>query len=210
MRTLATAALQDDDSNVPPLDSNLEEQDNDSLTIEAPAADDDDDEDSVPSIGSCVTHSNHKQQQELEEGERRAAAGLGSGSSSNTRHSFSKKKTRHRTSKSQQFKKEEENQGDEALVIGIPKRRGLPASKVLPFLQQLAKADINGAYNPSASGVETLVDGQPREVWTCGQNSYGELAHGDTSSRKLHMIAEACQGRDIIGVAAGELMLMAI
>jgi hypothetical protein len=80
-----------------------------------------------------------------------------------------------------------------------PSARGLPPS-ILPFLRELSAADMNGGASTPLDPAES----QQREVWTCGQNSYGELAHGDTVSRKVHTITEVCQGREIVGVAAGE------
>ncbi|KAG7384717.1 putative ATP-dependent RNA helicase ddx49 [Phytophthora pseudosyringae] len=46
-------------------------------------------------------------------------------------------------------------------------------------------------------------DGGDREVWTCGQNSYGELGHGDTASRKSFERVEALQQKDVVQVGAG-------
>lgn len=77
--------------------------------------------------------------------------------------------------------------------------RALPP-QLLPFLRHM-----HGATTHGKGGVRQAEEacGQQREVWTCGQNSYGELAHGDTASRKAHTIVELCSDRDIIGVAAG-------
>jgi hypothetical protein len=41
------------------------------------------------------------------------------------------------------------------------------------------------------------------EVWTCGQNSYGELGHNDASPRKVFTVVEALIGKDVRGIAAG-------
>ena len=49
--------------------------------------------------------------------------------------------------------------------------------------------------------------GEAPEVWTCGQNSYGELAHLDTVTRKTHSFVECLKDKDIIHVAAGECHL---
>ncbi|KAJ0408548.1 hypothetical protein ATCC90586_009266 [Pythium insidiosum] len=65
----------------------------------------------------------------------------------------------------------------------------------------------------AARGVEMAVDGglevlnssmlDEREVWSCGQNSYGELGHGDTTTRKSFERVEALQRKEIIQVCAG-------
>ncbi|CAM9290375.1 unnamed protein product, partial [Chrysoparadoxa australica] len=41
------------------------------------------------------------------------------------------------------------------------------------------------------------------QVWTCGQNSYGELSHGDTASRKEHTHITQLAGQEVVDVAAG-------
>eukprot|EP00639_Heterosigma_akashiwo_P009029 CAMPEP_0194598360 /NCGR_PEP_ID=MMETSP0292-20121207/26956_1 /TAXON_ID=39354 /ORGANISM="Heterosigma akashiwo, Strain CCMP2393" /LENGTH=397 /DNA_ID=CAMNT_0039459293 /DNA_START=168 /DNA_END=1359 /DNA_ORIENTATION=- len=42
-----------------------------------------------------------------------------------------------------------------------------------------------------------------REVYTIGQNSYGELGHGDTAERHLPSLVQFSLGKDIVQVAAG-------
>ena len=46
---------------------------------------------------------------------------------------------------------------------------------------------------------------EPREVWTCGQNSYGELGHGDSISRKIfgQIKFNSTSNPQIIQVCAG-------
>ncbi|RLN96816.1 hypothetical protein BBJ28_00012064 [Nothophytophthora sp. Chile5] len=46
-------------------------------------------------------------------------------------------------------------------------------------------------------------DVEDREVWSCGQNSYGELGHGDTIARKSFERIESLQQKDIAQVGAG-------
>ncbi|KDO31550.1 hypothetical protein SPRG_03479 [Saprolegnia parasitica CBS 223.65] len=46
-------------------------------------------------------------------------------------------------------------------------------------------------------------DEDEREVWSCGQNSYGELSHGDTNPRRAFERVEALQGKGIVQVCAG-------
>ncbi|OWZ24114.1 HECT E3 ubiquitin ligase [Phytophthora megakarya] len=46
-------------------------------------------------------------------------------------------------------------------------------------------------------------DDGDREVWSCGQNSYGELGHGDTASRKSFERIESLQQKDIVQIGAG-------
>lgn len=50
---------------------------------------------------------------------------------------------------------------------------------------------------------DTREDGDEREVWSCGQNSYGELGHGDTTSRNSFERIESLQGKDIVLLGAG-------
>ena len=77
--------------------------------------------------------------------------------------------------------------------------RPLPLS-FLGFLKQLGSASLKVE---AANELDVQI-GQQREVWTCGQNSYGELAHGDTSSRKIHTLTEFCGSEEVIHAAAGK------
>ena len=42
-----------------------------------------------------------------------------------------------------------------------------------------------------------------KEVYTVGQNAYGELAHGDTVERHIFTLVEACTQFNVTQVAAG-------
>lgn len=42
-----------------------------------------------------------------------------------------------------------------------------------------------------------------KEVYTVGQNAYGELAHGDAVERHVFTLVEACSQIPVIQVAAG-------
>jgi alpha-tubulin suppressor-like RCC1 family protein len=66
-------------------------------------------------------------------------------------------------------------------------------------LQQLQDAKPNGTLRADMAGQF----GDVPEVWTCGQNSYGELAHLDTSTRKTFSFVECLKDKDVIHVAAG-------
>ncbi|KAF1323477.1 Hect e3 ubiquitin, partial [Globisporangium splendens] len=46
-------------------------------------------------------------------------------------------------------------------------------------------------------------DCEDKEVWSCGQNSYGGLGHGDTITRKSFDRIEALQRKDVVQVSAG-------
>lgn len=46
-------------------------------------------------------------------------------------------------------------------------------------------------------------DSDDREVWSCGQNSYGELGHGDTTTRNTFERIESLQRKDVTQVSAG-------
>lgn len=41
------------------------------------------------------------------------------------------------------------------------------------------------------------------EVWSCGQNSYGELAHGDSTARNVYKRIDSLLGINVVQVAAG-------
>ncbi|KAG3101105.1 hypothetical protein PI125_g14549 [Phytophthora idaei] len=59
---------------------------------------------------------------------------------------------------------------------------------------------------PSGFSTDTTVfieDEGEREVWSCGQNSYGELGHGDTASRKSFERIESLQQKEIVQIGAG-------
>lgn len=76
---------------------------------------------------------------------------------------------------------------------------GVEAHDILPLLRQLRAATPNGDLG---SGKASQVHEQ--EVWTCGQNSYGELGHSDTGTRKVHCLVKTFAEREVIDVAAGE------
>lgn len=40
-------------------------------------------------------------------------------------------------------------------------------------------------------------------VWTCGQNSYGELGHGDVGQRKVFTKAHSLEGKSVVSIGAG-------
>ncbi|POM60097.1 hypothetical protein PHPALM_31087 [Phytophthora palmivora] len=60
-----------------------------------------------------------------------------------------------------------------------------------------------GNVNNDASEFSGDDDDGDREVWSCGQNSYGELGHGDTASRKSFERIESLQQKDIVQIGAG-------
>lgn len=76
---------------------------------------------------------------------------------------------------------------------------------VVPVLQQLEDAKTKGRHGTGEGAARHF--GEAPEVWTCGQNSYGELAHLDTVTRKTHSFVECLKDKDIIHVAAGECHL---
>lgn len=76
---------------------------------------------------------------------------------------------------------------------------GIKAICILPFLRQLHAATPNGDPWLRRCGP---VD--ERQVWTCGQNSYGELGHSDTGTRKVHCLVKNFEGREVVDIAAGE------
>lgn len=75
---------------------------------------------------------------------------------------------------------------------------GIKAECILPFLRQLHATTLNG--DPCSRRCSPACE---REVWTCGQNSYGELGHGDTGTRKVHCLVETFIGKEVVDIAAG-------
>jgi Regulator of chromosome condensation (RCC1) repeat len=55
----------------------------------------------------------------------------------------------------------------------------------------------------AAAAVRRSARRVPTEVWTCGQNSYGELGFGDAGSRTEPGLVRALCGKDVVDVAAG-------
>ncbi|CAM9751893.1 unnamed protein product [Scytosiphon promiscuus] len=75
---------------------------------------------------------------------------------------------------------------------------GIEAGCILPLLRQLHSATSEGDPDSVKGSLN-----QEREVWTCGQNSYGELGHSDTRTRKVHCFVKPFQGKEIVDIAAG-------
>jgi RCC1 and BTB domain-containing protein len=44
---------------------------------------------------------------------------------------------------------------------------------------------------------------EPRNVYTFGQNSYGELAHGDTTELLVPTMVEFARNKNVVQIAAG-------
>lgn len=81
-------------------------------------------------------------------------------------------------------------------------RQSVGAACILPLLRHLHAA------NPARSStLDTVTSREQRQVWTCGQNSYGELGHDDTGTRKSYCLLRAFNGEEVIDVAAGELQV---
>lgn len=77
-------------------------------------------------------------------------------------------------------------------------KHGIKAGCILPFLRQLHATTLNG--DPCSRRCSPAYE---RDVWTCGQNSYGELGHSDTGTRKVHCLVEAFKGKEVVDIAAG-------
>ena len=112
----------------------------------------------------------------------------------------------------------EEREREEAMCVlpptasgGVRKNRAIKNDGTLPReprllrlpvarrLQQLAAANCS----MSVSYAQGCFTDEEHEVWTCGQNSYGELAQGDTTARKVPVRVESLVGKDVVAVAAG-------
>lgn len=76
---------------------------------------------------------------------------------------------------------------------------GVEACCILPLLRQLHAATPKGSSRSTKTRPV-----HKRELWTCGQNSYGELGHNDTGTRQVFCLVKACEGKEVIDVAAGE------
>lgn len=76
---------------------------------------------------------------------------------------------------------------------------GVEAKDILPLLRQLHAARPNGDLGSGKAGPV-----HEQEVWTCGQNSYGELGHSDTGTRKVHCLVKTFADKEVVDVAAGE------
>lgn len=85
-----------------------------------------------------------------------------------------------------------------ALGLHKDELNGIELQTILPFLRQLEGARSSG---PSLMGREHPA--HQREIWTCGQNSYGELGHNDTGTRKNHCLVKTFEGKDVVDIAAG-------
>jgi len=71
---------------------------------------------------------------------------------------------------------------------------------IRPFLYEISCAkEQNSTFVCSHDRKNRTI----REVWTCGQNSYGELGHGDALSRHSHSEVLHLRDIDVIQVAAG-------
>jgi Regulator of chromosome condensation (RCC1) repeat len=62
---------------------------------------------------------------------------------------------------------------------------------------------LSAVATAAAAAVRRPVRRVPTEVWTCGQNSYGELGFGDAGSRTEPGLVRALCGKDVVDVAAG-------
>ncbi|KAG5175129.1 regulator of chromosome condensation 1/beta-lactamase-inhibitor protein II, partial [Tribonema minus] len=84
----------------------------------------------------------------------------------------------------------------------------LPAVTVPPPAPSNARALLQLLEEASTvSGIQQASNGSSAhtEVWTCGQNSYGELCLGgrDTGGRQRHSLVCKLSGRGVVDVAAG-------
>lgn len=85
-------------------------------------------------------------------------------------------------------------------------RQSVRARSILPLLWQLEDAEGEGARSPNRRqpGLHISNHARQQEMWTCGQNSYGELGHSDTGTRKNFCLVTALGERDVLDIAAGQ------
>ncbi|GAB9472899.1 unnamed protein product [Globisporangium polare] len=108
-------------------------------------------------------------------------------------------------------------------TVKCPKLKPLSVCSVLHELdiakasvpQKLARSSPRASLHKASRGIRSgelhgdsmLLPGEDdcedKEVWSCGQNSYGELGHGDTITRKSFDRIEALQRKDVVQVSAG-------
>ena len=77
---------------------------------------------------------------------------------------------------------------------------------VAPYLRCLENAKVQPNTYTSINGSNGRAmspHSNEREVWTFGQNSYGELVQGDTATRKSPARVMAVEGKNIVAVCAG-------
>ena len=77
---------------------------------------------------------------------------------------------------------------------------------VAPYLRCLENAKVQPNTYTSINGSNGRAmspHSNEREVWTFGQNSYGELIQGDTATRKSPARVMAVEGKNIVAVCAG-------
>ena len=87
-----------------------------------------------------------------------------------------------------------------------PYHKWIEPLRVTPYLRYLEKAKAQPNLYTRINGSNGHVLNQrnnDREVWTFGQNSYGELVQGDTSTRKSPCRVTAVEGKNIVAVCAG-------
>ena len=95
---------------------------------------------------------------------------------------------------------DDESTLESSILLPPPPIPPLSNIKITPFLLQLSTANPS---DPRLTSKSTFSKSSHREVWSCGQNSYGELAQGDTQNRKAHARVQFLDSKDVIQVAAG-------
>lgn len=85
-------------------------------------------------------------------------------------------------------------------------RQSVRARCILPLLWQLEDAEGEGARssNRLQPGLHISNYARQQEMWTCGQNSYGELGHSDTGTRKNFCLVKTLGEKDVLDIAAGQ------
>jgi len=101
------------------------------------------------------------------------------------------------------------NNAIEAL-LRVPKQvlRSLRINCPLSFVSSSSSSSSASSVSAGASLLkwpQSLFSSSPyrSEIWTCGQNSYGELGHGDVSQRRCFSRVALLDDKAIIGVGAG-------
>ncbi|KAL3661370.1 hypothetical protein V7S43_013573 [Phytophthora oleae] len=75
--------------------------------------------------------------------------------------------------------------------------------RVKPCAPSRSSSVKPNSIHSTGSSSECTEDEGDREVWSCGQNSYGELGHGDTASRKSFERVQSLQHKEIVQIGAG-------
>eukprot|EP01041_Mallomonas_annulata_P001258 gene1258-2435_t len=91
-------------------------------------------------------------------------------------------------------------------MLQIPKRilKIIHKTSSPPPLTSTSNKNSNAMKSSATTTTATATSALcPSEIWTCGQNSYGELGHGDVTQRRSFSKVLCMEGRNVISIGAG-------